>query len=111
VSFAEDKEAFYRNMRALGFDFEKLEKEGLFSFLDMLTVKEAGISPVLELMIGKVAELGAKRLVIDSFSTMAQAFEKLHDARIVLHTILGRVARSMGYTTLLIVEIPTGSPR
>jgi len=37
VSFAEDKEQFYRNMRALGLDFERLEREGLFSFLDVLT--------------------------------------------------------------------------
>jgi circadian clock protein KaiC len=111
VSFAEDKEQFYRNMKGFGFDFERLEKEGLFSFLDMLTVREAGISPVLELMIGKVAELGVKRLVIDSFSAMAQAFKEPHDARIVLHTILGRVARSMGCTTLLIIEIPHGESK
>jgi len=108
VSFAEDREQFYRNMKGFGFDFERLEKEGLFSFLDMLTVREAGISPVLELMIGKVAELGVKRLVIDSFSAMAQAFKEPHDARIVLHTILSRVARSMGCTTLLVVEVPHG---
>jgi len=49
VGFAEDKEQFYRNMRALGLDFERLERDGLFSFLDMLTVREAGISSILEL--------------------------------------------------------------
>jgi circadian clock protein KaiC len=71
VSFAEDKDQFYGNMKALGLDFERLEREGQFSFLDMLTVREAGISSILELIIGKVAETGAKRLVIDSFSAMA----------------------------------------
>jgi len=111
VSFAEDKEAFYRNMKEFGFDFERLEREGLFSFLDMLTVREAGVSSILELIIGKVAGLGAKRLVVDSFSAMAQAFKEPHDARIVLHTILGRVARSMGCTTLLIVEVPHGKSK
>jgi KaiC/GvpD/RAD55 family RecA-like ATPase len=111
VSFAEDKEQFYRNMRALGLDFERLEREGSFSFLDMLTVREAGISSILELIIGKVAETGAKRLVIDSFSAMAQAFERPHDARIVLHAILGKIARSMGCTTLLVVEVPHGESR
>jgi circadian clock protein KaiC len=111
VGFAEDKDQFYRNMRALGLDFERLEREGLFSFLDMLTVREAGISSILELIIGKVAETGAERLVIDSFSAMAQAFEKPHDARIVLHAILGKIARSMGCTTLLVVEVPHGESR
>jgi len=111
VSFAEDKQQFYHNMKGFGFNFERLEEEGLFSFLDMLTVKEEGVSTALELIIGRVAELGAKRLVIDSFSAMAQAFREPHEARIVLHTILSKIARSMGCTTLLVVEVPHGSSR
>jgi len=111
VSFAEDREQFYRNTRSLGFDFERLEKEGHFSFLDMLTVREEGISVALELIITKVAELGAKRLVVDSFSAMAQAFREPHDARIALHTILSKIVRSMGCTTLLIVEVPHGKSK
>jgi len=108
VSFAEEKGQFYHNMKGLGLDFERLEREGLFSFLDMLTVKEEGVSTILELIISKALELGAKRLVIDSFSAMAQAFREPHDARIVLHTILGRLVRSIGCTTILIVEVPHG---
>jgi circadian clock protein KaiC len=111
VSFAEDKDQFYGNMRALGLDFERLEREGQFSFIDMLTVREAGISPTLELVVNKVAEMRARRLVIDSFSAMAQAFEKPHDVRIVLHAILGKIVRSMNCTTLLIVEVPHGESR
>ncbi len=111
VSFAEDKEQFYSNMKAFGFDFEKLERDGTFSFLDMLTVKEEGVSAALEHMISRIAKLEAKRLVIDSFSAMAQAFREPHDARIVLHTILGRIVRSMGCTTLLIIEVPHGESR
>jgi hypothetical protein len=42
---------------------------------------------------------------------MAQAFERPHDARVVLHTILSRVVRSMGCTTILIVEMPHGESR
>jgi KaiC/GvpD/RAD55 family RecA-like ATPase len=106
VSFAEDKEQFYKNMMSFGFDFERLEKEGKFFFFDMITVKETGISTILESIISKFTELGVKRLVIDSFSAMAQAYKKPHDMRIVLHTILGKIVRSMGCTTFLIVEIP-----
>jgi KaiC/GvpD/RAD55 family RecA-like ATPase len=108
VSFAEDKEQFYKNMMSFGFDFERLEKEGKFFFFDMITVKEKGISTILESIISKFTELGVKRLVIDSFSAMAQAYKKPHDMRIVLHTILGKIVRSMGCTTFLIVEIPYG---
>jgi circadian clock protein KaiC len=108
VSFAEDKEQFYKNMMSFGFDFERLEKEGKFFFFDMITVKETGISTILESIISKFTELGVKRLVIDSFSAIAQAYKKPHDMRIVLHTILGKTVRSMGCTTFLIVEIPHG---
>jgi len=111
ASFAEDKHQFYRNMKGLGFDFDRLEREGLFSFLDMLTVKEEGVSAALELIVGRVAELGAERLVIDSFSAMAQAFREPHEARIVLHTILSKIVRSMGCTTLLVIEVPHGESR
>jgi len=111
VSFAEDKGQFYRNMKSFGFDFERLEEEGLFSFLDMLTVREEGVSTALELIISKVAELGAERLAIDSFSAMAQAFREPHEARIVMHAILSKIVRSMGCATLLVVEVPHGSPR
>jgi len=111
VSFAEGKGQFYRNMKSFGFDFERLEGEGLFSFLDMLTVREAGISAALELIVNKVAELGAERLAIDSFSAMAQAFREPHEARIVMHAILSKIVRSMGCTTLLVVEVPYGESR
>jgi circadian clock protein KaiC len=111
VGFAEDREAFYRNMKAFGFDFEKLEREGRFSFLDLVTMREEAISTIMELIVRKIAELGAKRLVVDSFSAMAQAFRETHDVRIVLHTILGRIVRSMGCTTILVVEVPYGETR
>jgi circadian clock protein KaiC len=111
VGFAEDREAFYRNMKAFGFDFEKLEREGRFSFLDLVTMREEAISTIMELIVRKIAELGAKRLVVDSFSAMAQAFRETHDVRIVLHTILGRIVKSMGCTTILVVEVPYGETR
>ncbi|MEM2570045.1 MAG: ATPase domain-containing protein, partial [Candidatus Bathyarchaeia archaeon] len=76
VSFAESKEAFLKNMRGLGLDFEKLEKEGKFRFLDMVTVRSEAVSTVLEAILKEVSGLGAKRLVIDSFSALAQAFRE-----------------------------------
>lgn len=48
VSFAESREAFYENMESFGYDFKKLEENGKFQFLDLLTVKEEGISAVIE---------------------------------------------------------------
>lgn len=109
VSFAENREAFLRNMRRTKMDFEKLERERLFKFLDLVTVKEKAIDETLSTVIAEVDSIGTKRLVIDSFSAMAQAFSDKIEARIILHTILGRITRLNGVTTLLIAEKPLGS--
>lgn len=108
VSFAENEETFYGNMKAFGYDFEKLGKEGLFRFLDMLTVKEEGVSVILELILKTVSELGAKRLVLDSYTALAQAFRDPHEARVILHSVIGRICRRLGCTTLVISERISG---
>ena len=108
VSFAEGKNSFIDYMRRFGMDFERLEKEGKVKILDMVTVKAESISDILNKIVEEALSLKAKRLVIDSFSTLAQAFQEKIEARIMLHTILGKIVKSAGCTTILIVEIPYG---
>ena len=108
VSFAERREFFIDNMKRFGLNFETLEKEGKFSFLDFMTIREEGISTTLDIMLREVSKINAKRFVIDSFSAMAQAFERKIDARIILHFV-DKIMRQTGCTTLLLVELPTGS--
>lgn len=90
-------------------NFEKLEQQNLFKFLDFVTVKEQAIEDALNTVMVEIDSLKAKRLVVDSFSAMSQAFSQKIDARIVLHTILGRMTRLSGVTTILIAEKPLGS--
>jgi hypothetical protein len=51
-----------------------------------------------------VTALNAKRLVIDSFSAMAQAFKEPIEARSILHNVLEKIVRSLGCT------YPSGIP-
>ncbi|MCS7095751.1 MAG: ATPase domain-containing protein [Nitrososphaerota archaeon] len=111
ASFSESREIFTSNMKSFGFDFERLEKDGRFSFLDLLTVRESAVSAVLDLIISEVDRVRAKRLVIDSYTALAQSFKEPIDARIVLHVILGKLIRGMGCTTILVEEVPFGSSR
>ena len=111
VSFAEGKKSFIDYMRRFGMDFERLEREGKVKILDMVTVTEKAVSDVLNKIVEEVLSLKAKRLVIDSFSALAQAFKEKIEARIILHTILGRIVKSTGCTTILILEIPYGEER
>jgi circadian clock protein KaiC len=105
ASLAEDRGTFLRNMKRLGMDFEKLEQDGKFSFMDLITVTEKGVGDVLTSVLEEIDRLKAKRLVIDSFSALAQAFKEPIDARIALHIILSKMVRQTGCTTLLTTEI------
>ncbi|MEM2740199.1 MAG: ATPase domain-containing protein, partial [Candidatus Bathyarchaeia archaeon] len=111
VSFAEKKSSFYSSMSRIGLDFERLETEDMFRFLDLLAVKESGLPLAIESIIETVEEIEAKRLTIDSFSALAQTLKDPSDLRIVLHSLLGRIIWSMDCTTLLISEVPLGESR
>jgi circadian clock protein KaiC len=104
VSFAEDRATYLKNMKRMNMDFEKFEREGRFVFLDFATVTEKGTEEVLTSIMEEIGALKAKRLVIDSFSALAQAFERPIDSRVMLHTLLSKMVRQAGCTTLLVVE-------
>lgn len=107
VSFSEGRTTFLDNMEKFGRDFYELEREGRFEVLDLITVKEPGIDPLMEMVTTRIDALGAERLVIDSFTAMANAFSSVIDARVTLH-LLSKIVRQTGCTTLLVTEIPTG---
>jgi len=111
VSFSEGRKALLDYTNSLGIDIAEQEKLGNIKILDMVTVKEEGLSTVLEEMLDSLESTKARRLVIDSFSAMAQAFTSQIEARIMLHTILGKIVRGMGCTTILASEVPWGSQR
>lgn len=113
VSFAENEDTITHNIsRLFGRDLRKKEEgNGKVKILDFTTVTEKGLSTVLEMILEEVTRLKAKRLVIDSFSAMAQAFKEPIEARIIIHNILGKLVRQLGCTTILIVEVPTGSEK
>ncbi|MEM3955629.1 MAG: ATPase domain-containing protein [Candidatus Bathyarchaeia archaeon] len=104
VSFVEGRKSFIKNMGGLGLDFERLERTGKFRFLEMITLKEAGVPAIIEQILCEAADMGANMLVIDSFSAVSQVIEKPYDARILVHTVLSKIVREMGCTTMIIIE-------
>jgi len=112
VSFAESEDTLIHNVSKLfGYDLKTMKGGGKVKVLDFTTVTEKGLSTILEMILKKITVLKAKRLVIDSFSAMAQALKEPIEARTVLHNILGKMVRQLGCTTILIVEVPTGDER
>ncbi|MBS7641092.1 MAG: ATPase domain-containing protein [Candidatus Bathyarchaeia archaeon] len=104
VSFVESRKSFIENMRRLGLKFEDLELEGKFKFLEMVTLKEAGLPVIFEEIISEISNMKATALVIDSFSAISQVIEKAQDIRILSHAILNKIVRDVGCTTIMIIE-------
>ena len=111
VSLAEDEETFTRNMKKLGYDFEKLEQQGLFKFVDALTLMEAGTSKLLELIIEESSSFKAQRLVVDSLTALAQGLKDSRELRVFLHSLFSKIMKGLNCTTILIEEIPIGETR
>ncbi len=109
VSFAESRMGYFRNMRKLGMDLEKLEKNGSFRFLEFITVKKKGIEEETTAIMRAVTEFGAKRVVIDSLSAVLQILG-LEESRVFLHAI-GKFMMTVGATTVAIGEIPYGESK
>lgn len=110
VSFSEDKETLISNTsRHLGYDVEKMCKEGKIEILDLVLIKK--VSKLFESIFREVLRKKAKRLVIDSFTAMSQVIGDVKETRIVLQTALSRISRRKGLTTLLTVEVPAGETR
>jgi circadian clock protein KaiC len=111
VSFAENRDDYYRNMLSLGMDMRSLERKGLFKFMDMVTMHgEAALKIVTEKIMKTTSELKAKRLVIDPMSALFQSMNAA-ETRTFLHTVLGKVTKSLGVTTMAIGEIPYGESK
>jgi circadian clock protein KaiC len=108
VSFAENRETFLGNMKKLKMDFQRLEQERKFKFLDYATITEKAVTETLTNVLSEMDRLKARRLVIDPFTALAQAFKGPIEARIAVHTILGKMLRQAGCTTLLIAEKTSG---
>ena len=109
VSFTEADYSFYNNTDRFGMKFREFAKQNKFSFIDFSAVTQDGIQDALEEVLATIKETHAKRIVIDSFSAIFQAFVNPNDARIVLHVVLGKMLRAQGVTTMVIGEVPIGS--
>ena len=109
VSFSESKKQFYENFQRFGMRFSDFERDNKFAFLDFASITKEGITDALEEVLSASRNIGAKRVVIDSFSAILLAFDNTNEASIALHVVLGKMLRSEGITNMLITEVPVGS--
>lgn len=109
-SFAELRTDYFRNMKTLGMDLEKLEKNGSFRFLDFPTMNKQGMEEATKEIMQTVIEFGAKRVVIDPLSAVLQILSP-EESRMFLHVVFGKLVKTAGATTVVIGEIPYGESK
>ena len=108
VCFAETKDSLLRNLSRFRWDLGNLERRRKISVLDLSTTKEPGIQSNLNLILDTISDIGAKRLVIDSFTAFSMALTEATDIRFLIH-LLYRFLQQIGCTTVMIADTPWGS--
>src|SRR5688500_18449298 len=90
VSFSESKSQYYANTERFDMGFKKSENgdKNTFTFLDFTSVGKEGMQVALDELLSVIQETYVTRIVIDSFSAIAQAFDNQNEARIALQVIL-----------------------
>jgi len=110
VSLSEGRHSFLEYMAQVGRDLTAEDTWRRLEVMDLVTVKEEGLDVLVEMITGHLEETRSKRLVIDSFTALSNAFRETIDARVTLH-ILSKILAQTYCTTLLVTEIPTGSKK
>lgn len=108
VSFAEGRDTFYDNMLRLGMNFASIEKAGKLRFHDMMAITLKSIGGAIQDILHEIRTFRAARLVVDPFSAIAHLAKENEDPREILRMFLTKEARSVGCTSIMITEIPSG---
>jgi circadian clock protein KaiC len=110
VSFEESQAKVARNVRSLGFDLDKLQRDGLLVVLsfqvepaEIVATGEFDFEPLFAILDDAIGRIGAKRVVLDTIEVLFGAFG---DDSIV-RSELSRLARWLeerGVTTIVTGE-------
>lgn len=120
ISLDENKPHFLEEMLTFGWNFEKLEQERKFSFVDASNVRripeeakvgrlpvggrELGIVNLIDLIDESIEKLGARRVVLDSISGLVFRFSKPWERRLAVLDIV-EALNSTGATCLVTSEV------
>lgn len=105
LSFEEPGDVLKENSLNFGWDFEKLERQRKFAFINYDPYNVEDVFNVLE---STIKETNAKRLVIDSISALGLYVRDISELRRMIFN-LSIILRSLNCTSLLTSEIVYGT--
>ena len=106
ITFEEERDSLYKHSSSFGWDFEELEKEGMFRVLQykphqVEKLMQDGGGPIRD----AIKEMGAKRLVIDSITSYGMLFKGEYEKRESILDLFDYLHK-WGCTALIISELP-----
>jgi circadian clock protein KaiC len=104
LSFEEEQDSLYKHASQFGWNFDELEKKGMFR---LLVFKPHQVTKILEEGGGQIrdalAEIGAKRVVVDSITAYGLLFRDEYKRREKILEFFNLLKR-WGVTSLIICE-------
>ncbi len=127
IGMSEPKSRFTGEMLTLGMDFAKLEKEGIFAYVDATGIrviperakvgrvpvsgKELALVDLIDIVQEQIDKLSPERVVLDSISDLIFHFPRVEERRPAVLDLVD-VLQSTGTTCLLTSELlSTGEDR
>ncbi len=120
ISLDESKEHYMTEMLSFGWDFDSLEKEGKFNFVDANNVKqipqdaqigrlqvggkELGLVNLIDMINSAVEKTKARRIVLDSISGLIFRFPKIEERRLAILDIIDGLSAT-GATCIVTSEL------
>jgi len=124
VSLDESKNHFYSEMLKFGWDFQKVEEEGKFLFIDAtrlsrvailkekmlkeeassLRGKQLQIDRLIEELQAKIQQIGAKRVVLDTLASLFYRFLEPIERRTAAVDLIESLS-DLGATTIVTTEL------
>jgi circadian clock protein KaiC len=108
VTFVESANKLRRDMLRFNWDLAKLEQQRKIAVLDMVqAVSQECVSANFQAVLTAVNALGAKRLVVDSFSAMTVYVTTKAEAR-SFTALANKLLENANCTSMLLLEVPWG---
>jgi circadian clock protein KaiC len=108
ATFEEDSESLKRNMLNFGMDLDALEREGKMRVLDLEILEGQGMGSNMEVLLGALDKIKAKRLVVDSLTAFLTGAKDKFDYRFLMHLVYKTLKREGVMTIMTLSRMDIG---
>lgn len=106
ITFYEDKDKLFRNMKSLGIDFAKAEARGLLEYIKLPMLSSA--EEILKTVADLIPKVNPRIVVIDSINAILETLENREVQRAILLNFFYQLINTIDGLLIVIAELPFG---